>query len=248
MPYSFPIEGTEQAKEIPAYMVFYYKEYSTYNSGRLPSTIMGSGNWVKLPYPKIYSISNDMKYEAGGSLVQEMNNLQFSARENADAFNERIDAFLQGGSAITPDHMETFLMPGSRRVYNISFDLVAKTEADAVIAGEIARVFQSNAFPRWSGGSKLVWQHPPLWQIKVAGNGVSGPNGEESTLLTQYWDGNALPAVLKNVDINRAPILQTPFITQVGAPLALNINLQFYELEPAVYYGGTLINRADVFA
>jgi hypothetical protein len=240
--YSFPIEGTSQAKEIPAYMVFYYKEYSTYNSGRLPSTIMSSGRWVKLPYPKIFSISNDMKYEAGGSLVQEMNNLQFSARENADAFNQRIDAFLQGGSAITPDHMETFLMPGSRRVYNISFDLVAKTEADANVASEIARVFQSNAFPRWTGGSKLVWQHPPLWQIKVAGNGQEG-----STLLTQYWDGNALPAVLKNVDINRAPILQTPFITEVGAPLALNINLQFYELEPAVYNGAKLINRANVF-
>lgn len=240
--YAFPIAGTEQAKEIPVHMVFYYKEYSTFNSGRLPSTIMGSGNWVQLPYPKVFSISNDMKYEAGGSLVQEMNNLQFSARENADAFNQRVDAFLQGGSAITPDHMETFLMPGSRRVYNISFDLVAKTQADAVIASEIARVFQSNAFPRWSGGSKLVWQHPPLWQIQVVANGQEG-----SPVQTEYWNGNALPAVLKNVDINRAPILQTPYITKQGAPLALNINLQFYELEPAVYFGGKLINRADVF-
>jgi hypothetical protein len=182
-----------------------------------------------------------MAYQAGGSLVQEQRNLEMLAKESLDAVEERVRIFQQGGSMLLPDHMETFLGPGSRRKYSINFDLIAKNQAQAAQATTIANTFQTKAFPSWNGKNALVWQHPPLWAIKVTNPGGAVPLQESA------WDGNALPCVLKNVDINRGPILNTPFITTGGWPLALNIELTFFELEPAVAYNDKLINRAQVF-
>jgi hypothetical protein len=236
----FPPQGDPLISELPSRMVFYCADYSTWNSKRNNAAIKAGTNvtTITVPYPKVFAVNNDMNYGVGGSLVQEMRNLEFIAQANVEAWDERKNIFKQGGSAILPDHMETFLMPGSRRKYAISFDMIAKTEAQAKAATEIANTFQTKTFPSWNGRNALVWQHPPLWCITVLGLAND---------QTAAWDGNALPCVLKNVDINRAPILTTPFMTDGGYPLALNIELTFHELEPAVAYRGELTNRATVF-
>jgi hypothetical protein len=55
-------------------------------------------------------------------------------------------------------------------------------------------------------------------------------------------------SVLRTVDVNRAPILNTGFITSDYKPLAINIKLSFVELEPAMQVGnGTnrIFSRSD---
>lgn len=233
----FPPVNDSFYSEIPLFMTFHCADYSTFNSKRSNDAIKAGSNAVHItiPYPKIFTINNDMAYQVGGSLAQEERNLEMFAKESLDLVEERTRIFAQGGSMLLPDHMETFLGPGSRRKYEISFDMVAKTEAQADAAVKIANTFQRKAFPSWNGRNALVWQHPPLWAITVSGS------------KTDSWDGNALPCVLKNVDINRAPILNTPFITQAGNPLAMNVTLSFFELEPAVEYRDKLVNRAQIF-
>ena len=233
----FPPAGDPLRYEIGAFLAFYCSPYSTWNSKRSIEHIKSESTiTIVIPYPKIFQVNNDMRYVEGGSLVAEMKKGELLARDAMDTITERLRIYEQGGSMITPDHMETFLAPGSRRKYSINFDLNAKTESQAQVATQIANAFQLNTFPSWNGQNRLIWQHPPLWSMAVVQN--EHP---------EAWDGNVLPCVLKNVDINRGPILNTPFMTQAGWPLALNIELTFYELEPAVAYQGKLVNRAQIF-
>ena len=235
--FTFPPPTDPLRYEIGAFMVFHCAPYSSWNTKRSNDAIRREKSVeISVPYPKVFQVNNDMKYMEGGSLVVEMRNLEMMAKESLDLVSERQRIFAQGGSQIVPDHMETFLAPGSRRKYSIEFDLNAKTEAQAQVATQIANTFQLNTFPSWNGRNRLVWQHPPLWAISVVGN--EHP---------EAWDGNLLPCVLKNVDINRGPILNTPFMTRGGWPLGLNIQLQFMELEPAVAYQNKLVNRAQIF-
>jgi 3',5'-cyclic AMP phosphodiesterase CpdA len=136
--------------------------------------------------------------------------------------------------------METVLAPGARRKYRVGMDLIAKTEAQAVQAKTIADTFQKNAFSSWDGGNRLIWQHPPLWVLETVSGGQNTVSG---------WSPGSLPSVLVSVDINKNPILDTPFNLPNYHPLAININLQFIELEPAVNNKttGTLTNRAETF-
>jgi hypothetical protein len=111
-------------------------------------------------------------------------------------------------------------------------DLVAKSATQATRAKEIADTFQQNAFSSWSGGNRLLWKHPPLWILKTNQPG---------------WDPIGLPSVLTHVDINRNPILDSPINLPNNYPLAVNINLSFLELEPAVNTTAGLKNRAWTF-
>ena len=85
--------------------------------------------------------------------------------------------------------------------------------------------------------------HPPLWYFFA--------NGDNIDPIRWYWDGNPLVSVLRSVDVNRSPIGRTPFMTPDFTPLAVNIKLQFIELEPAMQLGdGTtgLLSRSERFS
>jgi hypothetical protein len=234
--YTFP---PDQQSEIPVYLKFRWADYARYNSKRTKTAINSSGNYILVPYPKLFNVSNDMKYmdsgTVGGSLADfakiQIDNLTKSTDMTANYF-------MQGGSAFTFDNMETVLAPGGRRKYDISIDLVSKTLAQAQMAVNIANSFQLNAHSTWDGTNVLVWKHPPLWYIQACNN----TGGE-----LPGWSPSTLPAVLYHVDINRNPILDTPFNLNGNYPLAININLRFMELEPAVNYGNQLVNRAETF-
>jgi hypothetical protein len=90
--------------------------------------------------------------------------------------------------------------------------------------------------------SILTMLHPPLWSIEAIGGVINIDK------VARYWDGAPLVSVLRTVDVNRAPILNTGFITSDYKPLAINIKLSFVELEPAMQVGdGTnrIFSRSD---
>ena len=240
--YIFPQEQRYQS-EIPVWISFSCAKWNTFSNRRTNESISGNDRLftVTVPYPKVLTVNNNQNYVIGGALANELQNLDLVA-EQLQTMNVRIRSALNGGMGISPDHMETYLDPGSRREYTISFDLVAKTEAQASLISTIANIFQKNAFSRWDGRNPLVWYHPPLWSIKVLNEQANG--------IAPGWDPNALPCVLKNVDINRAPILNIPFSTSTNYPLSMNITLLFYEIEPAVLdeKTGNLVNRAKIFS
>ena len=245
--YQFPIDPKLQ-NEIPVYMAFFAVNYSTFNRRRTRNYITGnSRSRIFLPYPKQFNTLNSQNYKAGGSLnVQtvETGNLLGTITQQVIATRELVNSFFSGGGVVRFDHFETILEPGSRRTHSFEFNLVAKSEEDAKALNDIALIFQSNLFPLASTNSLLTMEHPLLWYFEAY------PNNNNRNLILDYWDGTPLPCVLSSVDINRSPILNTPFITEGYKPLAVNLKLTFIELEPAIQPGdgtGNLISRAERF-
>lgn len=230
---AFP--GDQMANEIPVFLTFHWGDYSRYNSDRTRSSVISKGNTITVPYPKLFNVANDVPYTNSGTIVNSpLDNLRVAMDNLTFEGNMIYSYFMKGGSSFTYDNMESVLAPGARRKYAVSMDLVAKTQAQAVQAKLIADTFQRNAFSSWDGGNRLIWKHPPIWVLSTGS--ISG------------WDPVGLPSVLTHVDINRNPILDTPFNLPNNHPLAVNINLLFVELEPAVNTAAGLINRAQTFA
>jgi hypothetical protein len=231
-------------------MTFYAKEWTTFNSGRTRSAIqLKPDGVISIPYPRQMNTSNSQTYTAGGSLnVQsvETGNLLGTLGQQIAATKELASSFFSGGSIIRFDHFETILEPGARRTHSFEINMVAKNEKQSRIANTIALLFQNNCFPIANTASLLTMKHPYLWYFEATST--------KEGFLPDYWDGQPLPSVLKQVDINRSPILNTPFSTPNYKPIALNIKLLFVELEPAMQSGlnsrsGTLslMNRAERF-
>jgi hypothetical protein len=249
--YQFPPPGDEYENEIPVWMTFYAKNWTTFNSGRTRDSIkLTPGLVISIPYPRQMNTSNSQTYTAGGSLnVQsvETGNLLGTLGQQIAATKELASSFFSGGSIIRFDHFETILEPGARRTHSFEINMVAKNEKQAKIANTIALIFQNNCFPIANTASLLTMKHPYIWCFEATST-------NKSNFVPDYWDGQPLPSVLKQVDINRSPILNTPFTTPNYRPIALNIKLLFVELEPAMQSGignvsGTLslMNRAERF-
>lgn len=237
MPTTLRFPGDNYDNEVPVFLVFYWNKYSRYNSDRTFNTVKGGGNSITIPYPKLFNVTNEVPYSNQGTLVNNpMDNLKMAMDNVTFEAGMMYSYFFKGGSSFTFDNMETVLMPGARRKYAISMDLVAKNAAQATKIKQIADTFQLNAFSSWDGGNKLIWQHPPLWVMQTVKSGE----------LTG-WSPTSLPSVLTRVDINKNPILDTPFNLPNNYPLAMNITLAFTELEPAVNNKGILTNRAATF-
>lgn len=237
--FRFPPEGDNMASEIPVYVKFSWGQYTRDNKGRSRDAIKGANNYIMVPYPKLFNIASNMKYADSGTIglgIQEFAKLQLDNLESKA--DKMLNFMLTGGSAFTFDNMETVLQPGSRRRFTVSMDLVAKSTDQSQAAVDIAKAFQINSVSSWDGGNALVWIHPPLWIAEACDS-----NGN----VLDNWDSMILPSVLANVEVNKNPILDTPFNLLNNSPLAINISLSFVELEPAVNYQGELLNRAEVF-
>lgn len=235
----FPPQNDSMGSEIPVYLMFKWGGYTRKNSDRTKEAIGSSGNHILVPYPKLFNVSNDMKYADSGSIAFSVGDLAKLQIDNLTAAYDKLaNFFTQGGSAFTFDNMETVLQPGSRRKYVVSMDLIAKNQGQAEMAVKIANTFQLNTHSAWEGGNALIWIHPPLWIVEAC---------DSSGKVIPGWSPSGLPSVLAHVDINKNPVLDTPFNLTNNHPLALNINLTFIELEPAVNHNGTLKNRAETF-
>lgn len=243
----FPPKSDPFENDIPVWMTFYVCDYSTFNKNRTRNYVKSQAyGKIAIPYPKRHDTLNNQRYTAGGSLnVQaiETGSLLGTLGQQITATKELFNSFLSGGSVVRFDHFETILEPGARRTHAFNIDLISKTPKQAQAASDIAMTFQANCFPIAGTQSLLTMNHPPLWYFETAvpgfGNGTS-----------MYWDGDPLVSVLQTVDINRAPVLNTGFITRDFLPVAINIKLTFLELEPAMQPGdggSRIISRAERF-
>ena len=142
------------------------------------------------------------------------------------------------------DHFESILSPGARRTHTFNINLISKNEDESDAANAIALAFQTNVFPI-ATNNYLTMRHPPLWWFRSMITGIADWD------IQTAWDGQPLPSVLRTVDINRSPILNTPFIGSNFKPVALNIKLSFIELEPALQRGDgsfNIISRSERLA
>jgi hypothetical protein len=247
--FQFPLDPNF-IQDIPIWMTFYVSRYSTFNANRTRTFIKGNKyGTITLPYPRQFNTLNSQNYTAGGSLnVQsiETGNLLGTLGQQITATRELAQSFFSGGGVIRFDHMETVLEPGARRTHAFDINMIAKNAAEAEEINSIALTFQANVFPLADTGSYLTMRHPPLWYFEA----FTKTGDTSITNYRNYWDGDPLPCVLKSVDINRSPILNTPFTTPDFKPLGINLKLTFIELEPAMQVGdGTseLLSRAERF-
>lgn len=255
--YYFPPKNDPFYQDIPVWMTFYCAQWSTFNSARTRSAVVNNAQLViNVPYPKEMRTANTQNYTSGNSLnvqLVETGSLTGTLAQQISATKELAQSFLSGGSIIRFDHMETILEPGARRTHVFNIDMIAKNEEQETAANYIALVFQTNVFPLASTASLLTMRHPPIWyfqatKINYQTGGLVGSRGK---FIPHFWDGDPLVSVLKSVDINRSPILNTPFTSPNYRPIAINIKLTFIELEPALQEGfGALQlgSRAERFA
>jgi len=160
--------------------------------------------------------------------------------QGAIASGELFESFMTGGNVFRFDHTETVLKPGCRRTHTFEFNLIAKSGESAQAASRIANAFQANAHPGAFTRSIYTMTHPDIWTF-----GISTKPGESESQL----DGQGLTCVLARVDINRSPIQNIPYTIFYNGkrwPLAVNIKLNFTELEPALNLDGqNLIIRSQ---
>ena len=245
--YQFPPSGDEFVQDIPIWMTFYIAQYSTFNSNRTRAYVQSRADVaISLPYPRQMTTLNSQSYKAGGSLnVQavETGNIGGMLKQQMTALEETAKSFFSGGGVVRFDHFETVLEPGARRTHLFDINLVAKNERQANAANTIGLIFQNNVFPLAATSSLLTMLHPPLWYFQA----TSPLSGQ---IIPDYWDGTPLVSVLQSADINRSPVLNTPFVTPNFKPLGINIKLSFIELEPAMQPGNGqlgLLSRAERF-
>lgn len=246
----FPPNSDPFSNDVPVWMVFYCASYSTFSMNRTRAHIINNAyNKIYIPYPKSHSTMNDQVYISEGSKnnrLIETGDADGLKDEMFKKMKETVNSNLSGGGIVTFDHMETVLSAGARRTHSFDINMVSKSKAQAEAANNIVLTFQTNTFPTISNNSILTMIHPPLWCFKALIMGLEG-----TTIKGDYWDGTPLACVLKSCDINRSPILNTPFIGSDFNPIAINLKLKFIELEPALQAGdGSLqiISRSERLA
>jgi len=239
-PFQFPPNTSPFVNDIPVWMQFYCANYSTFAANRTRDYIRRSAYLkMSIPYPQQHNTLNSQNYQAGGSLnvrAIEKGILGNLIGEQIAATAELASSFFSGGGVLRFDHFESILSPGARRTHTFNINLVAKTEEEAYCANAIALAFQANVFPVVTN-NYLTMRHPPLWLFETL---ITAPQTDSSInpwIVKTMWDGQPLACVLRTVDINRSPILNTPFMGSNSIPLALNIKLSFIELEPALSVG-----------
>jgi hypothetical protein len=240
--YQFPPDGDPSSfqNDIPVWMYFYCADYSTFSQNRTRNHILGNANFeLRIPYPQQHNTLNSQTYQTGGSLnvrAIETGNIGELIGAQISATADMAKSFFSGGGLLRFDHFESILSPGARRTHNFNINFVAKNTQEATVMNTIALAFQTNVFPI-ATNNFLTMKHPPLWYFKAV---VVDQAIDFS--IQSAWDGQPLPSVLTKVDINRSPILNTPFIGSDFRPVALNIKMSFIELEPALQSGGGLFN------
>ena len=244
----FPPLNSKFHQDIPVWMQFFAADYSTFAGNRTRSSILGRNYLsISIPYPQQHNTLNSQNYQAGGSLnvrAIEKQNIGALIGDQIAATAELASSFFSGGGVLRFDHFESILSPGARRTHTFNINLISKNEDESDAANAIALAFQTNVFPI-ATNNYLTMRHPPLWWFRSMITGIADWD------IQTAWDGQPLPCVLRTVDINRSPILNTPFIGENFKPVALNIKLSFIELEPALQKGDgsfNIVSRSERLA
>ena len=244
----FPPINSKFHQDIPVWMQFFCADYSTFAGNRTRSSILTKAYLgISIPYPQQHNTLNSQNYQAGGSLnvrAIEKQNIGALIGDQIAATAELASSFFSGGGVLRFDHFESILSPGARRTHTFNINLISKNEDESDSANAIALAFQTNVFPI-ATNNYLTMRHPPLWWFRSMVTGIADWD------IQTAWDGQPLPCVLRTVDINRSPILNTPFVGSNFKPVALNIKLSFIELEPALQRGDgsfNIVSRSERLA
>jgi hypothetical protein len=247
----FPPQNSKFYQDIPVWMQFFCADYSTFARNRTRSSILNNAYLVmSIPYPQQHNTLNSQNYQAGGSLnvrAIEKQNIGALIGDQIAATAELASSFFSGGGVLRFDHFESILSPGARRTHTFNINLISKNVEESDSANAIALAFQTNVFPV-ATNNYLTMRHPPLWYFRSI---ITDVRADPGSVIQTAWDGQPLPCVLRTVDINRSPILNTPFIGSNFKPVALNIKLSFIELEPALQKGDgsfNIVSRSERLA
>ena len=253
----FPAINDPSRRDVAAWLSFYAGPYSTFSRNRTPASIMNNAHTIiTLPYPGIFNTQNHQDYSNMPS--PQIRSLEMGVfgtlQQSILGTIERAESFINGTGIMTFDHMESVLTPGGRRSHKFEFNLIAKTEESAGQAVNAALEFQTLMHPGANTVSIYNQTHPALWVI-VATSTVPAAGSASYSNDRGGLDGFALTSVLTDVDINRAPIENIPYVIKSNSaeaywPIATNIKLSFIELEPAFSdprEGRVLINRSQKF-
>lgn len=251
----FPAKEDPSYNDVSTWITFYAAPYSTFSRNRMPASVISNAfQRITLPYPGVFNTQNQQEYSNMPTpQIKAMEIGVFaSLQQSLLGTIEKAESFMRGSNVMTFDHMETVLVPGGRRTHRFEFNLIGKTEASIGAATDAALTFQTLMHPGADTSSIYTQTHPAVW-VFTAGNYADG--GVAYTADRAALDGFGLTCVLTSVDINRAPIENIPYVVKTqwsGAqfPVAINIKLNFIELEPALNdtddsFHRTLINRSQ---
>ena len=175
----FPPPSDPYEKEVPIWLSFKAAYYSTFSRRRTLSYVKSNAyGEIRVPFPIKMATRDEQSYSSGGSLnvrafeIGGIEGIKESFMQEVTAKRELEKSFFTGGGVVRFDHLETVLQPGARRVHTFSLNLMAKTEAQAKLASEIAATFQANVYPIANTSSILTMLHPPLWAIEAIGSGA----------------------------------------------------------------------------
>jgi hypothetical protein len=250
-PIVFPHASDPSYGDVSAWITFHAAKYSTFSSNRTPEAVIANAHTsITLPYPGIFNTQNQQEYSNMPTPQIKMLELGVfgSLQQSLLGTIEKAESFIRGRNVMTFDHMETVLTPGGRRTHRFEFNLIGKTEQSIGEITNAALTFQTLMHPGADTSSIYTQTHPSVWVF------TAGSLGDGATKVTYgndraALDGFGLTSVLTSVDINRAPIENIPYMVQTQwdnafFPVAVNIKLNFIELEPALNDGsGAQLNR-----
>lgn len=161
-----------------------------------------------------------------------------------------------GNVYMSVDMMDMMFLGGSRRSYNIDFNLICRSPEDSQVAGAICSVLSSKCWPLINdaaqtgpsnGNAKLM--HPDIWAVTLSEQpGKFGNVGKINSL----WNDGVGPQICVLTDVNTRRVggensrilginRDFPTSRQTGGvaestpmPLFYKITLSFTELEPAI--------------
>ena len=138
---------------------------------------------------------------------------------------------------------ELSIISEARRDYNFTFNLIPKSQDDAIAIARIVTAFSVNSYPYYASVPERVTP-PPLWNIFIA---TAGDVAENTCDLTRAWLGSPMVCILASVEANKMPITEqraTHFSS--GQPVATSLTLVFKEFETAaVDARGRLVSKSE---
>jgi len=141
------------------------------------------------------------------------------------------------------DERANIFQGANMREHQYDWLFVPKEKGDGEIIANIAKAFQTMAFPGrsgWETRSKVI--HPPVWWITVIDTRKSGTQRFR-------WDLGPLPSVIKDVKVQTAGAAGGIYIHgkhNDSYPAATKISVSFSELEPAINGGQGLVSRSQL--
>jgi len=260
MALSFPINDSDVG-ELFYGMGFQYAPYSVLAENRTRGAVAGtagSDRTIYLPLPSELVFSAQHGYSENANPVGPMLSAAGVANSPGGeselirrAFIDPMLMYIQNISSTTVQQSfsnitELSIISEARREYHFTFNLIPKSQADAVAIAQIVTKFNVNSYPYYASVPERMTP-PPLWNIFIA---TAGDTVEDDCDLTRAWLGSPMVCILISVEANKMPVAEqraTHFSS--GQPVATSLTLVFKEFETAAVDSlGRLVSKSEYSA